>query len=93
MCSDCNTTREAPGHALFCPTCIWCGARLIQRIQRLPRPASEIRDRCRQVLADWMAYGHAEQELRKLAKGPAPLAPTGPAEPLECAPPKKAKRR
>jgi len=24
--------------------------------------------RCRQVLADWMAHGHSEQEIRRLAK-------------------------
>lgn len=71
-------------HPFFCPTCLWCGARLIQRIQalRMVRRADEIRERCRKVLADWMAYGHPESGIRALAAGPAvPLQPTGPEEP------------
>lgn len=78
-CAVCNAAREAPAHRFYCPTCIHCGARLIQSIQRLPRARDEIRDRCRKVLHDWMQYGHDEQELRKLAKGPRALAPVQPA--------------
>jgi hypothetical protein len=48
---------------------------LIQGVQRLPRDRGEIRDRCRRVLADWVAHGHDELELRRLAKGPRALAP------------------
>lgn len=62
-------------HTLFSPACLHCGARLIQRLGTLPRPRDEITARRRAVLSDWMAYGHSEQELRKLAKGPVPLAP------------------
>ena len=52
-----------------CPTCIHCGARFIQKFQRLYQLTTEQRrDRCRQALADWVAQGHSEPELRALAK-------------------------
>jgi len=41
---------------------------LIWRIQRLPIAREDMIKRCRQVLADWMAHGHSEQEIRRLAK-------------------------
>lgn len=50
--------------------CLHCGARLIQRLGKLPRPKDEITARRRKVLADWVAYGHAEADLRALAKSP-----------------------
>ena len=74
-CRNCNAAREAPDYRMHCPTCIHCGARLIQAIQRLPRPREEIQRRCRAVLNDWVAMGHDEKELRALAKGPRALAP------------------
>ena len=60
---------------MHCPSCIYCGARLIQALGRLPRPRDEIVARRRAVLADWVAYGHAEADLRELAKGALALAP------------------
>lgn len=61
---------------MFSPSCLWCGARLIQRLGLLARPRDEIVARRRTVLADWMAMGHAEDRLRALAKSPTPpLAP------------------
>jgi len=84
-CDDCNATREAPAHRMFNPVWLHCGARLIQRLGKPPRPKDEITARRRQVLADWMAQGqlladwmamgHSEIDLRRLAKGPVPLAP------------------
>ncbi len=74
-CDDCNATREAPAHRLFNPACLHCGARLIQQLGKLPRPRDEITARRRKVLADWVAYGHAEADLRELAKGALALAP------------------
>lgn len=57
---------------MHCPTCLACGARLIQKFQRLYQlTVEQRRDRCRQALADWMAQGHSEQELRALAKATA----------------------
>jgi len=54
-------------------------------------PRSEIAQRCRKVLADWMAMGHDEQQLRALAKGPMPLEPDGEASPSDSATPSPAK--
>lgn len=59
----------------YSPACLHCGARLIQALGKLDRPREEIAQRRRAVLADWCAYGHAESDLRKLAKGPVPLEP------------------
>ncbi len=75
-CHECQRARETAGRfTWYCPKCLWCGARLIARIQTFPRPRSEINDRCRKVLADWMAMGHDEQQLRTLAKTDLPLEP------------------
>ena len=74
-CDCCNAAKEAPAHAWFDPACLHCGARLIQRLGKLPRPRDEITARRRKVLADWVAYGHAEADLRELAKGALALAP------------------
>lgn len=67
----------------FNPACLHCGARLIQRLGALPRPRDEITARRRKVLEDWMAYGHSESDLRRLAKGPVPLAPESSPAPLK----------
>lgn len=89
-CACCLATREAPMHPFFCPTCLWCGARLIQRIQKLKkrRPEKEIKARCRTVVNDWIAFGHEEASLRALAaERVVALQPTGPDAPGESAPP------
>lgn len=75
MCDTCDQARAAPLHPMFCPACLHCGARLIQRLGHLPRSRDEIKARRQAVLRDWMAFGHAEEDLRALAKGPLPLAP------------------
>lgn len=77
-CHECQRARETAGRCpWYCPKCLYCGARLIARLQVMQRPRSEIVERCRKVLADWMAMGHDEQQLRALAKGPMPLEPEG----------------
>ena len=69
VCECCQRAREGPGYTLFDPACLFCGARLIWRIQRLlQRPREERIARCRQALADWMEHGHSEAEIRRLAK-------------------------
>ena len=76
-CQPCATIRkhyrnDPQLYRMHCPTCIQCGARLIQKLQRLYQLTQEQRrDRCRQALADWMAQGHSEKELRALAKAAA----------------------
>ena len=68
-CSDCAAARETSGSWRFYdPRCLWCGARCIQRIPKFAGTAAEAAQRRRVVLADWMALGHAEAELRGLAK-------------------------
>lgn len=93
-CHECQRARETAGRfAWYCPKCLYCGARLIARLQVMQRPRSEITERCRKVLADWMAMGHDEQQLRALAKGPMPLEPEGGPLPVEPAPQKKPAKR
>jgi len=74
MCDLCNIARLDPEHRMFCPACLWCGARLIQRLGTLAIGATACRDRRRAVLADWMVHGHSETQLRSLARGALPLA-------------------
>lgn len=77
-CHECQRARETAGRCTwYCPKCLWCGARLIARLQAMERPSSEITERCRKVLNDWMAMGHSESELRRLAKTAMPLEPDG----------------
>ena len=76
VCECCANARVGPGYAMFDPTCIFCGARLIWKIQRKPITRDEKLSRCRTVLQDWLQYGHDEQEIRRLAKLDAlPLEP------------------
>ena len=68
-CKSCQASRETNGlwHT-FDPACAFCGARLIQKIGRLQLSAKESTDRKRAVLADWLALGHSELQIRALAK-------------------------
>lgn len=51
------------------PACLHCGARVIQWLQRKSqRGQSEVRERCREMLALWMRHGHPEVDLRAMAK-------------------------
>jgi len=68
-CKPCQTSREGPTHAFHSMGCVFCGARSIQRIQRFNLPREVIAARCRAALAAWVAQGHAEAEIRRLAKG------------------------
>lgn len=92
-CDCCKAAQEAPAYNLYCPACLWCGARLIQVLGTLPRPRDEIAERRRKVLADWGRYGHEESDLRRLAKQNPCFAPSGPVEPMESALRKSARRR
>jgi hypothetical protein len=76
MCCDCLAARETSGHwRFFDPACLHCGARLIQRITKFSKTDAETTQRRRVVLADWVAAGHKESELRELVKGPLAYAP------------------
>lgn len=56
---------------MFADYCLYCAARRIQYIQRRLNLAPDaIRTRCRTALADAMALGLPEQEIRAMAKKP-----------------------
>lgn len=77
-CTDCKAAKETNGlwNQFDSPKCPYCTARLIQRIGKLRTPTSDgISARRRAVLADAVAWGHLEAEIRKLAKGPMAVAP------------------
>ena len=67
-CTPCQISREGPAHAFHSLGCIHCGARSIQRIQKFKLSPALIADRCRAALSAWISYGHAESEIRRLAK-------------------------
>lgn len=87
MCWDCKAARETDGQwrlfdSLKCP---WCAARLIQLLGRLNIPQGEsptswrdkISARRKVVLADAVAAGLSEAQIRDLAKGPLAVQPKG----------------
>ena len=75
-CKTCTASRETQGlWRMFDPACIFCGARLVQKIGRLQIGRTEATARRKQALADWMALGHSEKEIRALVKGPIAHAP------------------
>ena len=72
MCHCCNDARPDPAsYRFFAEGCLHCAARRIQFIQRTLRLAPSVtRDRCRAALADAVANGLPEQEIRAMAKKP-----------------------
>lgn len=77
-CHCCNEAREAPQyHRFFAEGCLYCAARRIQFIQRTLRLGpTETRERCRAALAQAVALGLVEPEIRRMAKlGAWQLAP------------------
>ena len=72
MCHCCNEARPDPAsYRLFAEGCLHCAARRIQYIQRrLNLAPDDKRNRCRTALADAMALGLPEQEIRAMAKLP-----------------------
>jgi hypothetical protein len=79
-CPDCRAARETNGlWAQFnTPQCIFCTARLIQRLPKLRSPSSAaIAARRLAVLQDAVAWGWDESQIRALAKGPMALEPEG----------------
>ena len=69
-CEACNEARSAPeSYRMFAEGCLYCAARRIQYIQRrLPLSPEDKRNRCRKALADAMALGLPEPEIRRMAK-------------------------
>ena len=69
-CEACNEARPYPAsYRMFAEGCLHCAARRIQYLQRTLRLVpSETRNRCRKALADAMALGLPELEIRRMAK-------------------------
>ena len=73
MCPDCQAAKLTNGlwNTFNSPQCLYCTARLIQRIGKLRTPTSEqITERRKAVLAEAIAWRHDEALIRKLVKGP-----------------------
>ena len=72
MCYCCNAARPDPAsYRFFAEGCLHCAARRIQFIQRRLNLAPDVkRNRCRTALADAMALGLPELEIRRMAKLP-----------------------
>jgi hypothetical protein len=84
-CPNCIKAATYPQYRWFNPACLHCGARIIQHLGTLGLSPDSCATRRRANLADWMAMGHNEAQIRSLAKGP--LAITPPPEPLGLATP------
>ena len=55
--------------SVTCPKCIYCAARRIQFVQRVMKVSKDDKvKRCREALQEAMDWGHAEQQVRQLAK-------------------------
>lgn len=78
ICDNCKVARDFPEYRLFNPACLYCGARMLQRLGRLSIPLSECTQRRREALAVWVKRGHSEPEIRRLYKGPPALQPDAP---------------
>ena len=71
MCPSCEASRETNGLCpqFNSPQCLFCTARLIQKIGQIRTiTAAVITARRLVVLSDAVAYGHQESEIRRLAK-------------------------
>lgn len=69
MCKCCTIAKGFTGYNWFNPACLYCGARKIQFLGTLRISVTDCTRRRRESLAVWLEYGHAEDELRALAKG------------------------
>lgn len=72
MCTCCNEAQPDPAsYRFFAEGCLHCAARRIQYIQRrLNLAPDDKRNRCRTALADAMALGLPEAQIRAMAKKP-----------------------
>jgi len=67
-CEDCNRASRDLAYNLFNPACLECGARVLWFLQRMRIPQQQKVERLRKSLADWVAFGHPEPQLRQLAE-------------------------
>lgn len=74
-CPCCNIVRQNPTYPQFNLGCVYCGARLIQRLGQMQISATECKVRRQAVLRDWVEFGHCEQQIRTLVAGPPCIGP------------------
>lgn len=74
-CPCCRIARQFSDYRMFNPACIYCGARMIQTLGKLRIPASQCSARRTAALHAWMEYGHDEQQIRSMVKGPLAIGP------------------
>lgn len=80
-CNCCQAARLYPQHNQFNPACLYCGARIIQRAPAYATGATECSARRTANLRIWVDdFGHDEQEIRRMVKGPLSIGPEKPAE-------------
>lgn len=94
-CPDCIATREAPNWPMHCPTCLWCGARILRRILNLKgvRTKAELSARASSALQVWVAHGHSESTLRKLCADGCLIQPLTSSDPSPETPKPNKKRK
>lgn len=67
-CDECSAAMESPARRVYCPTCIWCGARYIQQLGEV-RVTREARAQWRKdVLDRWERHGHSREDMRAMAQ-------------------------
>ena len=76
-CATCYTDMVCAGnYMVFDPRCVHCGARYIQRIKPVNAPRVDCTAWRKQVLADYVAQGFDEQDIRAMvAKRDIPTQP------------------
>lgn len=74
-CKPCSIARDHAAYTLFCPSCIHCGARIIQHLGTMQLPVSDCTRRRKAMLKVWTDYGHSEATIRAMVKGPLALEP------------------
>lgn len=68
MCDQCNIARDFAQYAMFNPSCIYCGARILRQWATYPIGQEECTARRRASLKVWTDWGHSEAEIRRLFK-------------------------
>jgi hypothetical protein len=75
MCPDCIAARETSGcWRLFNPACLYCGARICQRLRTVNCTQAEIKQRQQAMLDVWAKF-HPMAELLQLVAGPLAFEP------------------
>jgi hypothetical protein len=75
MCSDCAAARVTSGlWRYFDPACLYCGARICQRLRTVNCTQAEIKQRQTAMLEVWAKF-HPMAELLQLVQGPPAFEP------------------